>query len=150
MIYFITIIALIGIDQLTKIWAVDALMHKGPQGFIDGFLGFRYVENTGAAFSILKDQQLLLILITFVILAGMIGYMIKAIKTEAPIVVKLAYISIISGAVGNFIDRARLNYVIDFLEFKFIRFPVFNVADVLVVVGVILLSYAILFMKYDF
>lgn len=150
MIYLISILSLIGLDQLTKIWAVNTLMNQPPQIFIPGLLGFRYVRNTGAAFSILRDQQLLLIIVTFLILAGMTGYMIKAIKADAPKVVKLAYVLVISGAIGNFIDRARLNYVIDFLEFKFIKFPIFNIADVLIVVGVIFLSWAILFLKYDF
>ena len=72
MIYLISILSLIGLDQLTKIWAVNTLMNQPPQIFIPGLLGFRYVRNTGAAFSILRDQQLLLIIVTFLILAGTI------------------------------------------------------------------------------
>lgn len=150
MIYFIGLALLIVIDQLTKSWAVNTLMAKGTMPFLEGLLGFRYAENTGAAFSILREKQLLLILMTSVIIVGLIGFMIKAIRTDEHIVVKLSYMLIISGAIGNLIDRVRLNYVIDFLEFKFIQFPIFNIADVCVVSGVGLLILATLFFKYDF
>ncbi len=150
MIYLISIVALIVADQWSKYWAIGALMNQPSSEFIKGFLGFRYTENTGAAFSILRDQQLLLILLTFLILAGMAGYLVKAIRTDAPIVVKIAFVFVIAGAIGNFIDRVRLNFVVDFLEFKFIDFPIFNIADVCVVVGVILLAFSTIFLKYDF
>ncbi len=150
MIYLLSMILLIGADQWTKWLAVKHLMGQPAKPFIPGILGFRYAENTGAAFSILRDQQLLLILLTLIILVGMSGYLFKAIKTDAHVVVKLAYVGIIAGAIGNFIDRVRLNYVVDFLEFRFMNFPIFNIADVCVVVGVILLSIATLFLKYEF
>ncbi len=148
--YLIAIVVLIGADQWTKYLAVTHLMGQPPKAWIPHVLGFRYAENTGAAFSILRDQQLLLIVLTFLIMAMMFGFMYKAIKTEAHWVVKWAYVLILSGAIGNFIDRVRLDYVIDFLEFKFITFPIFNIADVCVVVGVILLGFSTVFLKYDF
>jgi signal peptidase II len=137
-------------DQVTKSWAVNTLMEKGSMPFINGLLGFRYAENTGAAFSILRDKQLLLILMTSVIIMGLIGFMVKAIRMDEHVVVKLSYMLIVSGAIGNLIDRVRLNFVIDFMEFKFIQFPIFNIADVCVVTGVSLLIIATLFLKYDF
>lgn len=148
--YILAMIALIGVDQWTKHWAVVNLVGQSPQTWIPHFLGFRYAENTGAAFSILRDQQLLLIVLTFLIMAMMFGFMYKAHKTDAHWVVKWAYTLILAGAIGNFIDRIRLDYVIDFLEFKFITFPIFNVADVCVVLGVILLGFSTIFLKYDF
>lgn len=150
MIYFIGLALLIVIDQLTKSWAVNTLMEKGSMPFINGLIGFRYAENTGAAFSILRDKQLLLILMTSVIIIGLIGFMIKAVRMDEHVVVKLSYMLIISGAIGNLIDRVRLNYVVDLLEFKFIQFPIFNIADVCVVLGIVLLVIATLFLKYDF
>jgi signal peptidase II len=149
-IYFLGMALLIAFDQWTKKWAIDALMLQGPKSWIEGFLGFRYAENTGAAFSILRDKQLLLIILTSVIILGLCGYLIKAIRTDAHVTVKWAYMLLISGAIGNFIDRVRLNYVVDFLEFRFINFPIFNIADVCVVVGVSLLAGATFFFKYDF
>lgn len=150
MIYFLMILAAVAADQLTKYWAVTYLMPQKNLDFIPGFLGFHYTENTGAAFSILKDKQLLLIIVTLLIIVALLGMMTKAVKVNDPLIVKLSYVMIISGAIGNFIDRARLNYVVDFLEFKFINFPIFNVADIFVVCGVVLLGYATIFLKYEF
>lgn len=150
MLFFLGIIALIVADQVTKLWAVNHLLGKGALPWIDGLLGFRYTQNTGAAFSILREKQLLLILMTSVIIVGLIGFMIKALRTDTHVVVKWAYMLIISGAIGNLIDRVRFNYVIDFLEFRFINFPIFNIADICVVAGVSLLALATFFLKYDF
>lgn len=150
MIYFLMILAAVAVDQVTKYWAVTYLMPQRNMDFIPGFLGFHYTENTGAAFSILRDKQLLLIIVTLLIIMALLGMMTKAIKVNDPLIVKLSYVMIIAGAIGNFIDRARLNFVVDFFEFKFINFPIFNVADIFVVCGVILLGYATIFMKYEF
>lgn len=150
MIYFLMIAALIGVDQWTKYWAVQTLMPLGTKPILPGLIGFRYAENTGAAFSILRDQQIVLILVTFVILAGLFGYLFKGIRTDAIIGVKVAYVLLIAGAIGNFIDRVRFNYVVDFFEFQFMRFAIFNVADVCVVAGAILLGICVVFFKYDF
>ena len=105
MIYFIGMALLIAFDQWTKKWAIDTLMLQGPKSWIDGLIGFRYAENTGAAFSILRDKQLLLIILTSVIILGLCGYLVKAIRTDAHVTVKWAYMLLISGAIGNFIDR---------------------------------------------
>lgn len=148
--YLLSVMLLIGIDQLTKWWAVHTLIGNSPQPFLGPILGFRYAENTGAAFSILRDKQLLLIGVTFLVLLAMIGLLFKAVRAGEHWVVKFAYTFIIAGAIGNFIDRVRLDYVVDFLEFKFINFPIFNIADVLVVVGVGLLTIATIFLKYEF
>jgi len=148
--YFVGVIVLLVLDQITKHYAVSQLIGKGQVDFIPNLLGFRYTENTGAAFSILREKQLLLILLTSVVIVALIGYFIKAIRTDVHMVVRISYMMIIAGAVGNLIDRVRLNYVIDFLEFRFMSFPIFNIADVCVVVGVILLAIAALFLKYEF
>ena len=150
MIYFIGIAIMIALDQVTKLWAVNTLVGKGAMPFISGILGFRYTENTGAAFSILREKQLFLILLTSVIIIALIGFFIKSLRTDVHVVVRVAYMFLIAGAIGNLIDRVRLNFVIDFLEFRFIQFPIFNVADMCVVVGVSLLAIGTLFLKYDF
>lgn len=150
MIYFIGIAIIIALDQMTKIWAIKTLVGKGAIPFISGLLGFRYTENTGAAFSILREKQLLLILLTSVIIMALIGFLIKTLRTDVHMIVRVAYMLLIAGAIGNLIDRVRLNFVIDFLEFRFIQFPIFNVADICVVVGVSLLALGTLFFKYDF
>jgi len=103
-----------------------------------------YARNTGAAFSILRDKQVFLILVTAIVVVALICYFIKILKTgEATL--KLALTFIIGGALGNLIDRIRLNYVTDFLDFTLINYPIFNFADVFVVLGVVVLSYFVLF-----
>lgn len=150
MIYLIGVGVLIALDQLSKYAAVQHVMGNGTQTFIPGVLGFRYTENTGAAFSIFKDKQLFLIVITSIVIAALVGYMLKAIRTDAHLAVRCAYVLLIAGALGNLIDRIRLDYVVDFLEFQFVHFPIFNLADVCVVVGVGLLVVASLFLGYEF
>jgi len=146
--YFLFSAVLIILDQLTKMWAINTLMGNPAVTVIPHFIGFRYIENTGAAFSILSDKQIVLILITFVILGAVFGLFFRAVKAGEHWVVCLSYSMIIAGAIGNFIDRIRFNYVVDFLEFKFVNFPIFNVADMAIVGGVILLAVATFFLDY--
>ncbi|MBS7527263.1 signal peptidase II [Fusibacter paucivorans] len=149
MLYFALTCVLIVLDQWMKAWAIDNLMGQPIRTLIPGILGLRYIENTGAAFSILSGKQLVLILITFIILGAIFGLFIRAVKNHEHFIVQLSYSLIMAGAIGNFIDRVRFNYVVDFFEFKFINFPIFNVADVAIVSGVILLAIATLFLDYN-
>ena len=103
-----------------------------------------YARNTGAAFSILRDKQAFLILVTAIVVGALIYYLIKILKT-GEVAFKLSLAIIIGGALGNLIDRVRLNYVTDFLDFTLINYPIFNLADVFVVSGVVMLSYMLLF-----
>ena len=103
-----------------------------------------YARNTGAAFSILRVKQALLILVTAIVVGALIYYLIKILKT-GEVAFKLSLAIIIGGALGNLIDRVRLNYVTDFLDFTLINYPIFNLADVFVVSGVVMLSYMLLF-----
>lgn len=133
------------LDRITKKWAIASL--KGSDGIIviKDFFGFEYLENWGAAFGMLQNKQWLFILITIIVVAFMLGYLIKRRPTF-----KLTYISmamIISGAIGNLIDRIAYNYVVDFIlvHYKDVYyFPTFNVADILVCVGTFLLLICIL------
>lgn len=131
MIYLIIIILGLVIDRLSKIYAVNNLMGKN----IDGKLfNFTYLENRGAAFGILQDKRLIFIILTSAIVIYLFYYFIKNIKTS-PMILNLSLAMIISGAIGNFYDRLIQGYVVDFIEFSFVKFPVFNVADILVTVG---------------
>lgn len=105
-----------------------------------------YARNTGAAFSILRDKQAFLILVTTIVVGALIYYLIKILKT-GEVAFKLSLAIIIGGALGNLIDRVRLNYVTDFLDFTLINYPIFNLADVFVVSGVVMLSYMLLFKR---
>lgn len=103
-----------------------------------------YARNTGAAFSILRDKQAFLILVTTIVVGALIYYLMNILKT-GEVAFKLSLAMIIGGALGNLIDRVRLNYVTDFLDFTLINYHIFNLADVFVVSGVVMLSYMLLF-----
>ncbi len=138
-------LVLIGVDQITKVWATATLGNGRDIPIWNGIFHLHYVKNTGAAFGMLGGKQVFLMVITTIIIIGMIIYYRKLPQTFWGKWSKVSFIMIISGAIGNLIDRVFLNYVRDFLYFKLINFPVFNVADVLVVVGVCILVVAMLF-----
>jgi signal peptidase II len=143
--FYIFIIALVtGIDQWSKYLAETQLKPINTIPLVQDIFHLTYARNTGAAFSILRDKQVFLILVTAIVVVALICYLIKILKTgEATL--KLALTFIIGGALGNLIDRIRLNYVTDFLDFTLINYPIFNFADVFVVLGVVVLSYFVLF-----
>lgn len=141
MIYLIIIILGLLIDRLTKIYAVNNLMAKN----IDGKLfNLTYLENRGAAFGILQDKRMIFIILTSAIVIYLLYYFVKNIKTS-PRILNISLAMIISGAIGNFYDRLIQGYVVDFIEFSFVKFPVFNVADILVTLGCALMIIYIIF-----
>jgi len=149
-IYGLIFIFFLAIDQITKYFAVALLQDNSSVHLIGNFLRFTYVENRGAAFGILQNQRLFFIISTVVLVAFLI-YMIVFNK-KVTTATKLTLSLILSGAIGNFIDRLRLGYVIDFVDVRFgdfYDFPVFNVADSCLVVGVIILVILILFNKFE-
>ena len=146
----IIIIISIVSDQLTKFWAVDVLKNGDSIKIIGNFLRFTYAENKGAAFSILQNQRTFFLVITLVMLI-FLGYIYFKTKNITKLS-KLSIAMIAGGAVGNFIDRFRLGYVVDFIDVRFgefYNFPVFNIADSFVVCGTILMIILILFNKFE-
>ena len=141
-IYVTIIIAGILLDQLTKLWASRVLSGMTTYSIIPNVLHFTYVENTGAAFNIFSDMQMFLIIVTlvFIVLLGYLFYLLP--KTKAYNLANLALALMLSGAIGNLIDRIVSSYVIDFIDLRFLNFAVFNIADSMVVVGAFLLLYA--------
>ncbi len=133
----IAIAVLTVIDQLTKHIAVNTVKVNGPAEFFFGTFQFRYVENTGAAFSSFSENTLVLAVLTSVILAGcLIVLLSKKIKS---LFMNICLLLVISGGLGNVIDRFRLGYVVDFIEPLFIDFAVFNFADCCITVGAFLM-----------
>ncbi len=140
----------IAFDQLTKLWAIDVLKDGGSIKIIGDFLRFTYAENRGAAFSILQDQRMFFIIITTIMLIIM-GYIFFKTKNITNIS-RLSIAMIAGGAIGNFIDRLRLGFVVDFIDVRFgsfYNFPIFNIADSFVVCGTILMILLILFNKFE-
>lgn len=143
---FLTVVLLTALDQATKLWAVNALRSVGEISVIEGVFNLRYVENTGAAFSILQGKTFLLTIIPIVACIFMI-YILSAKKINSKLGT-WGIALILSGALGNLIDRIWRGAVVDMFDFELINFPVFNVADICVTVGAVLFFiYAIFF--YD-
>ncbi len=142
--YYFFAFLLIIIDQLTKL-LVYGYIKPYESVEINDFLSFTHVHNYGAAFSFLANedgwQQYFLVAISTIASIAIVVWMAKTNKVQ---IVKLIALSLIlSGAVGNLIDRAALGFVIDFIDFHYQDFywPVFNVADIAIALGVMLLIF---------
>jgi signal peptidase II len=132
---------LIFIDQMTKRWAVNVLMPQGAADFIKingvDIIGFRYAENTGAAFSSFSNGGVILTTVVSLILMGVTLYALFDRKKS--FFKSVCFVMIIGGGLGNLIDRVKMGYVVDFIEVRLFTFAIFNLADILVVVGTIML-----------
>jgi signal peptidase II len=131
----VSIIFLVMIDQFTKYIALTRLRPVGSITLIDGVLNLTFVENSGAAFGILLGRTTFLVVTTIIILIILTIYYVKLPKEKPNNIIRFSLILLISGAIGNFIDRVLLGYVTDFIHITFINFPVFNIADILIVTG---------------
>ncbi|MBQ6293881.1 MAG: signal peptidase II [Lachnospiraceae bacterium] len=120
---------MIAVDQVSKYLAVKNLKGAAPQEFIPGILGFSYVENRGMSFGLLQGQRWLFIVITVLVCLFLILVYFRIPEKKRFNALSVCVLFIFSGAIGNFIDRLRQGYVVDFLELRFMSFPVFNIAD---------------------
>ncbi len=143
MLYVIFSVLLIIADQIIKYLTVKYLAPIGSIEIIKNILSLTYVENRGAAFGILQDSRWFFIIITIVVLTLLAFYIRK--HNGKGKLFNFSISLIYAGAIGNFIDRLFKGYVVDMIHATFINFPVFNFADCLIVVGVILLYVYIFF-----
>ena len=138
--------ALLGADQWVKAWVVGHLQLGETTSLFPGFLELMRVHNYGAAWSSFAGQKWLLLGVTGVILAAVLWVLARKIVRH-PLGI-CACCLILSGGIGNIIDRLRLGYVVDMIETEFISFPVFNVADCFITCGcVLLMGHLVLFNK---
>lgn len=137
MLYYIIALVAVIIDQLTKYLVVTKMELGQSIPLIADVFHLTSHRNMGAAFGILQNQRALFIVITIAVIVGII-VSLKRIGTSQPRV-SLALSLVLGGAVGNFIDRVSTGKVVDFLDFTLINFPIFNVADAAITVGVGLL-----------
>ena len=133
---------LIVLDQLVKAYVVQNIALGEIKSWIPNFVSLTYLQNRGAAFSILQDQQLLFAVITLVVVVGAIWYLHKHMEDSFWMVLGLTLI--IAGGLGNFIDRISQGFVVDMFHLDFINFAIFNVADSYLTVGVVVLLLAML------
>ncbi len=134
----IIIAGAVAVDQLIKLWVINSIDVGRYITAIDGVLNISHIRNFGAAFSILQNRQIFLILITIAALIIAAIVLFKNIGKYSPIV-RVGLSLIIGGGIGNLIDRIRLGYVVDYIDVRFVDYPVFNFADCCVVIGAILL-----------
>lgn len=138
--------AAIVLDQWTKALAVRYLAGGRVISLIPGVLELRYLENQGAAFGMLQQQQTFFIILTVLVLSGMAWlYLFRIPEDRKFRPLNLVLLSVAGGAAGNFIDRLYHHYVVDFIYVRLIDFPIFNVADCFVSVGAACLFVLILF-----
>lgn len=139
------VIAAVFADQWTKWMAVIHLKSQESFVIIPGVFELKYLENRGAAFGVFQDRQIMFMIgavLIFILVAFLYG---KIPDTRRFFLLRVCAVLICAGAVGNLIDRFRLNYVIDFFYFSLIDFPIFNVADCYVVISCFLFMFLILF-----
>lgn len=137
------IIIIIGLilDRITKLWAMNKLLGREDIVIIKNIFSFSYVENRGAAFGVFQGNVNILAIVTIAAIAGMFYFLIKY-RPESKLC-RISIAMILSGAIGNFIDRVWYKYVVDFIMFHYkdvYYFPNFNIADTLVVIGTALLA----------
>lgn len=137
------------LDQVTKYLTVKHIPLYGQKPFLPGILGLTYVQNTGAAFSIFQGMQWMFVAI-FAVLTALL--LVEYFKKPLPFtkVERWLIAAIYGGGLGNVIDRVRLGYVVDMFETQFISFPVFNVADIFISCGCILLIVHLIFFNKAF
>lgn len=135
-------VVLVVIDQVIKYFIIYGLQPVGVYELIPGLIRLRYVENTGAAFGILQARTGLLIAMTIIVMA--IGFYILFFQKLNGRVQYTGAVLILSGGIGNLIDRIARHYVVDYIEFVFVDFAVFNFADFLITIGAILLIISLL------
>ena len=145
----IAVVILILLDQGTKLWALASLKPIHNMTLVEGFMDLTFVENRGVAFGMFSGQRWFILLLTGIIAVGLIWFYVTMPKKKEYFPLRVSLVLVLSGAIGNIIDRLFRGYVVDFFEFTFFEWPVFNVADIYVVVGVILLALMIIFVVKD-
>ena len=150
LLYAAIILGGIGLDQLTKYLAAANLpIDNSPDVEVwSGVFHLRCISNDGAAFGMLDDKRWVFMTVSTVVIIGMLIFMAVK-RKEIPTSLGIALSMVVSGGIGNMIDRIVLGYVVDFIYFVPIDFPCFNVADSFVCVGAALMFIAILFTKEE-
>jgi len=137
LLYYLIAAVIIALDQWTKHLVLKYMERGESIPLIADVFHLTSHRNMGAAFGILQNQRWLFIIITIAVVVGIVFSLIRIGKKQPR--ASLALSLVLGGAVGNFIDRATTGQVVDFLDFTLIHFPIFNVADMAITIGVALL-----------
>lgn len=138
-------ILLLAFDQFTKYLAISQLKGKQPFVLIDGVLELQYLENRGSAFGMLQNQKVFILFVGIVFMAVILFFLLKLPSQKKFNIVHILLSCIIAGGIGNMVDRFRFDFVVDFISFVLINYPIFNVADIYIVVSTVGLFILFLF-----
>ncbi|MDR1927054.1 MAG: signal peptidase II [Oscillospiraceae bacterium] len=147
---FAAALLLMGLDQCFKRLAEVRLKPVGAKPLLPGILQLRYTENTGISFSALGESPAAMtavIVLTALLMLG--GFVLLFSGRLRGVAQYASVVLILAGGLGNLIDRAAQRYVVDYLEFLFVRFAVFNFADCLITAGAVWLAFCVLFSKKE-
>ncbi len=140
-VYFVVMALIVIIDQLVKYAVASSIKLNSSISVIDGILSLAHIRNYGAAWSMLLGQIWFFVIISIVSLAVM-AFFFRKLRNKPLYLTGLSLM--IGGTIGNFIDRLRLGYVVDMFQLDFINFPIFNVADCALTIGVAVILIAML------
>lgn len=142
---------LVFFDQVTKNIAKNTFINN-PKVIIKDILELNYTENNGAAFGVLKNQFVLFYIITLLVILFILFFVYKTKINSKYMPIMFSTLLIFSGSIGNLIDRINNNYVIDFIYFKLIDFPLFNLADCYITIGasLIIILFIFFYKEEDF
>lgn len=141
----LAVIVLTAFDQFTKLLALRQLKGNEPFVLWKGVFELHYLENRGAAFGILQNQQIFFVCITIIMAVVIVAVFWRTPRDKKFLPMKITLVFLLAGAIGNFIDRMIRGFVVDFFYFSLIDFPIFNVADIYVTVSFAVLAVLILF-----
>lgn len=132
----------VALDRISKCIARACLAPHGVKQAIPGVFSWAYTQNHGAAFSILHGREILLIILSLALVCALMVYLLR--NAENPRLERIGLWMIIGGGIGNLFDRIAYGSVIDFIRLDFIRFAIFNVADIFVCTGAALVVLSVL------
>ncbi|GEL12520.1 lipoprotein signal peptidase [Lapidilactobacillus concavus] len=142
-------LAVMGADQLLKNWITNNVSYGSADQLLPGVISLTKIHNSGAAWSMLEGKTWFFYLVGAVALVILIPLLVQAYRKKMSLVYFSGLILIIVGAIGNLIDRVINGYVVDMFQLDFINFPIFNVADLSLTVGVILLFIYVIFLDRE-
>lgn len=144
--YYIIAFIIIIIDQFTKYLTISSISLGEIIKVLPGILSFTYIQNTGAAWSILQGQMIFFYIVTIIVVCLLVYFLHNDAKGSPLLSTAIAFM--IGGALGNFIDRLFHQFVIDMIRLEFISFPIFNVADMALTIGVTLMIIGVIYEEY--
>ena len=143
--FFTLVAAIILIDQFSKQRVFSYLERKGFPVIEKKIITLRIAKNGGAALGLFENRRKFLVSLTIILMAVVVYYFVYSLKSEEMFLIKLSLSFILGGGIGNLIDRVKYKYVIDFFSFNFNRSPIFNLADIFIFIGVIILQITLIF-----